>query len=407
MRQQRTIARLLLIMLLLPPSLPQVYAGVPLLLAASKLSAVRDFGEQLASWVVGRVSSELSRRALAAQGQQAVAGLRQATQELNLPPTEAQQLRRILQEYEAYAFLLQRTDLNARQVRSMLLDYKRDFQTHVSQINAQLEQFEARLSRVERRLDVQAGDIAQLQREQEQTHGRLSRVEEGLGQADSRISQVEQGLGETQARTRRLEETVYPDPDRWLRHETFLSFNFLYTHSPELGNGGSLGTEIGLQYNFNQHIGAFGALVVTSIDASDVRGMPTGSAVSWSSLNLQAGPALNLLPPSSPVSLQLGAGVGVAGNRLSYYAPGVDRSDVEAAKELGRSSSAYGLLKAEVGIAPPAGVFEPVASFTYMTFLSDIAYQDGLIQSNVGRTLWSVCLGFRLRLYMRAQQGAQ
>ncbi|HEY0026179.1 MAG TPA: hypothetical protein VGB24_25030 [Longimicrobium sp.] len=316
-------------------------------------------------------------------------GLRNAfgiAEDRNVPPEIRDEMRRIAGELRQYHALLARNELNDRQVRAQLNQLHRDFAAHVRETDRRLAAVESRIARLEQQQREQYRMIVDLQRRVTVTEGRIVSLE-------GRVDRIERNVDS-------LNAAVFVDPNRFLRHDAYLLGALLYANSPALGDEAAIGGELGGQYNFNQYLGVFGGLAYMPLSAADVDSMPAGSAVTWDNLNLHLGAVASLLDPRSPVSFQVGAGGGIASSRLLFYDAGVERT-TENAEELGRSSNVYMLVKGEIGVAPPAYTFEPVATVGYITFLEDVAYSSPEVTSNVGRSVWFVSLGLRMRHIVR------
>ncbi|CAA9308520.1 MAG: hypothetical protein AVDCRST_MAG68-1056 [uncultured Gemmatimonadetes bacterium] len=344
----------------------------------------------IAKWVVGQVigwgagkvmDAAVDRILLATKARDAEINLDQLSRDPAVSGVDRQELRQLAGQMGNIATLLRRNELGDAQVR------------------ARIRQMQAELSGMQRRIDVLDRRISALEQEQK----RQMRV---LVNHEGRIQRLESVVANHDGRLTRVEDIVYPDSNRYLRHDAYLAAGMLYANSAKLGNDAAVGFEVTGQYNFSQYFGAFGGAQIAPLKASDVEGMPSGSAVSWEGFNAHLGGVVSMAPPRQPVSLQIGLGGGISQTKLLYFAPGTDRTQSEYADELGSSSNVYMLLKADLGVAPPAFEFEPVVSVGYMTFFEDMTYTDDAISSNAGRALWYASVGLRWRAYLRGRPEA-
>jgi len=347
-----------------------------------QVSAARWFVGQVVSWATGKViDAAVNRALLAARGSDAAANLGAMSGDPAVSAADRQELRQLATQMGAVTALLRRNDLNDAQVRAQI----RRMQSALNAMSARIDGLDRRISAIERE------------------QGRQMRV---LVDHEGRIQRLERETADQGRRIGRVEDVVFPDSNRYLRHDAYVAAGILYANSAKLGNDAAVGFEVTGQYNFNQYFGAFGGAQIAPLKASDVEGMPSGSAVSWEGFNAHLGGVVNMAPPRQPVSLQIGLGGGIAQTKLLYFAPGADRTQSEYADELGSSSNVYMLLKADLGVAPPAFEFEPVVSVGYMTFFEDMTYTDDLVSSNAGRGLWYASVGLRWRAYLRGRPEA-
>lgn len=314
-------------------------------------------------------------------------------QDASVPTAVRSELRQVGRELQEVRDLLARNDLNDRQVRRELNQLRGDFQAYVRQTERRLAAIEGRLVQIERQQRVQLRMIVDLDR-------RVALVEGRLARAETQIIRLQDDVAIIRTDVDSLQEAVFPNEDRFLRHEAYLAGGLLYANSPSLGGEAAVGGEITAQYNFNEFLGVFAGLAYMPLTAADIDSVSDGSSVTWDNANVHLGAVASVLGPRNPVSVQLGAGAGIASSRLMFYPAGVERTS-ENGQELGTSSNVYMLVKAEVGVAPPAYSFEPIATFGYIAFMDDVAYEGSEVSSNVGRSLWFVSLGVRFRQYLR------
>lgn len=358
----------------------------------------RGAGGALYRWVRGQVLDEAADYAMTRTGVKdalwrAMDNMLGISGDTRVPPEVRAELNQIRGEFAAYHRILADNARSDAETRRQLLGLRRDFLTYVQQTNRRLEMLDARISAVEREQRRQLKMIIDLQ-------GRVGVIEGRLVDAEGRITTLEGRMATVEDEVERHRRIIDPDPNRYLRHEAYLSGGLLYANSPALGGEAAVGAELSAQYNFNQYLGVFAGLAYMPLTASDVDSVADGASVTWDNANLHLGATASLLNPRSPLSLQLGAGGGIASSRLMYYGQGVERT-TENGQELGTSSNVYMLVKAEIGVAPPAYTFEPVATVGYMTFMEDVAYEGSEVSSNVGRSVWFVSLGVRFRQYLR------
>jgi hypothetical protein len=359
---------------------------------------VRRAGGAVLRWVGGQVLDEVADYALDRSGLKTVLwnaadNLLGISNDRSISPEVRAELTRIRNDYLTYHRILSDNARSDAETRRRLLALHQNFVNYVQQTNRRLEVLDARITRVEQEQRRQLKMIVDVE-------GRVYRLENRLVDAEGRITNMEGRIIDLENITRVHDEILRPDPNRFLRHEAYLSGGLLYGNSPSLGGDAAVGAELAAQYNFNQYLGVFGGVSYLPLTASDVDSIPTGSSLTWDNVNAHLGATASLLSPISPVSFQLGAGGGISSSRLLFYEAGVERTS-ENGQELGTSSNVYMLVKAEIGVAPPAYTFEPIATVGYITFLEDVAYQGTDVSSNVGRNVWFVSLGVRVRTYLR------
>jgi hypothetical protein len=357
----------------------------------------KAFGSQLVSWAAGKVIDEVVERSgLARLGRAAAHNLMSVSRQQGVSPADRQELRDIAQRFSTISELLSRNDLNDRQVRAALQRLSTRFDVEMQAVQRRLASLDQRISALEVEQRRQMKMLIDHQ-------GRIGMLEGQIVDHEGRLRRIETTQREHGDRILTLEETVFPDRNRFLRHEAYLSGGLLYANAVELGSDAAVGGQLEGQYNFNQHFGIFVGLQLAPLRASDAAGMPSGSAVTWENANAHIGAVAHLLPPGQPISMQIGAGGGIAQTDLVYFAPGADRSNSDAGTSLGQSSNVYMVVRADVGVAPPAFDFEPMLSVGYMTFFEDIAYADDAISSNAGQAIWYASVGLRWRVCLRCE----
>ncbi len=358
----------------------------------------RGAGLRLLRWVGGQVADQavdytLTRTGVKDAVWRAMDNMLGISGDASVPPEVRTELGRIRGEFATYHRILADNARSDAQTRRQLLALRRDFVAYVQQTNRRLEALDARISAVEREQRRQLKMIIDLQ-------GRVGVLEGRLVDAEGRITTLEGRIAAVASEVERHRRIIEPDTNRFLRHEAYLAGGLLYANSPAMGGEAAVGGEITAQYNFNQYLGVFAGMAYMPLTASDVDSVADGTSLTWDNANVHLGATASLLNPRSPISLQLGAGGGIASSRLMYYGEGVERTS-ENGEELGTSSNVYMLVKAEIGVAPPAYTFEPIATVGYMTFMEDVAYTGSEVSSNVGRSVWFVSLGVRFRQYLR------
>lgn len=323
----------------------------------------------------------MERTGLADLGRRAFTNLTGIELDPALSPRERAQLAAIREQLGHFTEELQDQQRSDAEVRSRLARVRDEIQ----EMNVRIADIESRLVAVEQEQQRQLRLMVDMQ---------------------GRVAQLEQDVVAIRSDVDEIQDILFPDPNKFLRHEGYLSLGAMYANSPALQNEAEIGFTISGQFNVNRYFGLFADALMTPLTASDVSGMPQGSSVSWETTNVQVGAVINPLPPRSWLSVQLGGGGGFAHNRLLYFAPGIDSSEDEDAQELGKNSNIYAVAKAEVGVAPPAFSLEPVVGFGYLTFLEDVAYQNEAVSSNLGRDIWYLTLGIRMRHYLRGKDSA-
>jgi len=356
--------------------------------------AVRAGGQAVLGWVTSQVVDWAADRSGVTEAlYKALDNLARIESDPRVPASIRTELRTIQRDFQTYRGILERNSLSDAQTRAQLRALRQDFTQYMRQTDARLAQLDERITLVEREQRRHLKMIVDLQ-------GRVQRLENRLVDAEGNITDLQGQMIVLRGRVDEHDIILRPDPDRFLRHEAYLAGSLLYANSPELGGEAAIGGEITAQYNFDQYFGIFGGLAYMPLTAADVDSVADGASVTWDNINLHLGATASLLNPRSPVSLQLGAGGGIASSRLMFYDQGVERTS-ENGEELGTSSNVYMLVKAEIGIAPPAYTFEPIATFGYMTFMEDVAYAGSGVSSNMGRSVWFMSLGLRFRQYLR------
>lgn len=358
---------------------------------------VRRAGQAVAGWVAGQVVDWAADRAGVTRAlHNALDNLAGINSDPDVPASVRTELRTIQRDFQTYRDILARNALSDAQTRAELRGLRRDFLAYVQSTNARLAQLDARISQIEREQRRHLKMITDLD-------GRVQALGNRLVDAEGRVTDLEGRVAILEGQVADHDAILHPDPDRFLRHEAYLSGGLLYANSPSLGGEAAVGAELSAQYNFNQYFGVFAGMAYMPLTASDVDSVADGTSLTWDNANIHLGATASLLNPRSPVSLQLGAGGGIASSRLLFYDQGVDRTS-ENGQELGTSSNVYMLVKAEIGVAPPAYTFEPIATVGYMTFMEDVAYDGSEVSSNLGRSVWFVSLGVRFRQYLRGTE---
>jgi hypothetical protein len=356
--------------------------------------AVRRGGQAVLGWVTGQVVDWAADRAGVTRAlHNALDNLAGINNDPSVPASIRIELQAVQRDFATYRDILARNTRSDAQTRAELRGLQRDFAAYVQSTNALLARLDVRLSHLEREQRRHLRLITDLD-------GRVRSLGNRLVDAEGRVTDLEGRVATLEDRVDRHDAIINPDPDRFLRHEAYLSGGLLYANSPTMGGEAAVGAEVSAQYNFNQFLGVFAGLSYMPLNASDVDSVADGASMTWDNANLQLGATASLLDPRSPVSIQLGAGGGIASSRLLFYDQGVERTS-ENGQEMGTSSNVFLLVKAEVGAAPPAYSFEPIATVGYMTFMEDVAYHGSEVSSNMGRSVWFVSLGLRFRQYLR------
>jgi hypothetical protein len=355
----------------------------------------RFFVRELASWVAGKGFDEAARRlGLVRRGRDAIYNLSVISNSVSIPSAERARINAMAVQIRQMVSALERSDRSHDQVRRDLVVLQQQMQRSFDQIERDLRAADQRLTELELQQGRQYKMIVDMQ-------GQVVQLERRVVNHEGRIISLERRVADVDARTRALEETVYPDPNRFLRHEWMLSGSAIYANSTVLPNDASIGGQLAAQYNMSKTFGVFADLFWAPVTASDAEGFDAGSRMYWESYGVVAGLSVSLLPPQSFVSLQLSGGGGIVQSSLSEYPEGVSISDPDGGIELGSVSNAALIGKAELGIGPPAVGIEPFAAFGYLRFLDDLAYSDSETTTNAGNQLWYISLGLRWRLYDR------
>jgi hypothetical protein len=379
-------------------SAPAYEAGTAVAAGAGQSPYVwvaRFFMRELTSWVVSKGFDEAARRlGLIRRGRDAVYNLSVISNTVSVPNSERARISAMAQQIQQMVSALERTDRSNDQVRYDLAVLQQQMRRSFDQMEREIRELDQHLTELELQQSRQLKMIVD-------TQGRVVQLERQVVDHEGRIISLENRVGDLGQRTRALEETVNPDPNRFLRHEWTLSGSAIYANSTVLPNDASIGGQLSAQYNMSKTFGVFADLFWAPVTASDAEGFDAGSRMYWESYGVVAGLSMNLLPPQSFVSLQLSGGGGIVQSSLSEYPEGVSISDPDGGFELGSVSNAALIGKAELGIGPPAVGIEPFAAFGYLRFIDDLAYADNETTTNAGNQLWYISLGVRLRLYDR------
>lgn len=362
----------------------------------------RFFLSQVTSWLFGKgLDYAAQRTGLLQAGRNAVTNLNTILVTPGFSQNEKARISVVRNDIQRILMVLQQTNRTTQQLRQDLASLRLEMHRSITELEREVVRLDERISQVELAQRRQMRQIVDMQ-------GQIVDLQRTLVLHDGRIVQLEQRTAALEQTTRKhdkqigdLERVVYPDPNRYLRHEWIVSGAALYANSPTLNNDAKIGGELTAQYNLSKHFGVFANLLWAPISASDAEGFPSDSRVYWESVGVGLGASVNFLPPQSYVSLQVGGGGGIFSNSLSEYPNGASISETEAAVPLGEVSNAALIGKADLGISPPAVGLEPFASFTYVRFLDNLVYQDDVTSTDAGNALWYVSLGLRLRTYDR------
>lgn len=218
-----------------------------------------------------------------------------------------------------------------------------------------------------------------------------------------RVEALETQVAAVDRRVTRVEDVVFVDPDRFLRHEAYLSGQLLYGNAPAAAEEEKTGFAGTVQYNFTQRVGVGAALLMTPLHpvGIDIAAVEPEAELEWSLMTVALGPNLQMFPPRWPVSLQLGVAAGFTHSSLSYLPAGADPEDAEARQSLDGATRLAGMASAEVGVAPPGFSFEPIISAGLVKMVDDVSGEFSHQQSAIGDQVWYVSLGVRFRQYLR------
>lgn len=350
-------------------------------------------GNQIVSWVVGKgIDYAVNRYMLTQATQQAVDHLRTVSRTERLSAADRQTLSTLEYTYRNIHALLRRNELSDARVREEMRVWAvniRDLRDDVSRIEGRLYQLELEQRQQLRMIVDNRGAIQDLRGQVVDLNGQLIRLDQRVATVEGRVESIDR-------RTAQVESIVYADPNRFLRHDSYLMLGLVYGNSVTLDRDAAFGLDLNYQYNFNKYVGFFADASFLSVKATDISG-PEGSSLQWSSIPVSLGFTTHLLPPQSPLSLQVALGGGVAHSTLDYTPPPDDPVYQDTTLVITGVANVFGTGRIDVGIAPVLSEFEPVLSAGYVHFLEDLQYDGSQASSNAGNALWYVSLGLRMR----------
>jgi hypothetical protein len=265
-------------------------------------------------------------------------------------------------------------------------------------INEQLLEVDHRLYRLEVEQQRQLRLITD-------TEGRVLELEGRLVNLEGEYVDLRTAIEQLEEETKRIRDIVYPDKTRFLRHGMYFSLFGLYADAQSLDHDSGIGGGASVQANVNKWAGVYGEISIIPLKASDISG-PEGSSLTWITFPATVGIAVQLLPPQSPLSVQLSGGGGLAYSALRYYPPDFD-PDLSNWEDVKTVSNLVGSGKVEIGMAPVLSNAEPTLTLGHLSFRERLEYQSPTAKSNAGRSLWYVSLGVRLRTDLPGEGLAQ
>lgn len=279
--------------------------------------------------------------------------------------------------------------LREEEVRSLIRVLERDLRD----LADRLEQFDARLFRLELEQQRQLRMIIDDQ-------GRTLRLE---GQVVDLEGQVVTLGGRVAA----LEREVFPDPRRFLRHESYLSFELLYASPGEPSKSGEIGVGVNYQYNITKLLGLSGSgfllpMYAETIVNPDPAPEPGILDLYWTNFAAAGGPVVNVLPAQSAVSLQLGGSLVFMLSYLAATGAGEGFWFSEHWERDTRTIPNFGThLNARLGFAPPAYQVEGVISAGVIDLFKDL-HTVTITSARVRQPqLWYVGAAVRFRNFHR------
>ncbi len=423
----RKIIASLLLVLLFVPSLPISAAAYPASIqpvtaatsdrAAALPWIVPWFARTVRDWLIGEaLSYGVDRVRLALAGRDAATHCANLRNSVHLSSRDRQLLVQTEGMYRTIAETLARRDFPDLEARRQIEALEREMTQHLVQIERRLNELERRIHAIEveqrrqhRVLVDLGGRIVRLENGLYDLEGRLVQEVErvdalyaGLGSLTVSVDSLQTQMTSAGVRLDRVETEVQalgtivrPDPNRYLRYGTYFSIYGLYADATGMDGDANIGGGLSVQANLNRWIGVFGEAAIIPIEATDGNA-PDGSPLEWVTFPVMAGFALNILPPQSPISLQLSGGGGISYSSLRYYPEDYD-PELGNWADVGDVASLTGIAKLEIGAAPVLSDFEPVLTIGYLGFQNPINYSNGTTSSNAGRELLYLSLGGRLR----------
>jgi uncharacterized coiled-coil protein SlyX len=372
----------------------------------------RWFVGAVADWAVGKLLDYgVDRIRLSRAGHQAADHVADLQGRGRLSSADLATLREAETTIRAVAGTLARGELSDAEARRRIVALERDMVGRLSQLNRRLGETERRIYAMEVRQQAQLRMLVELNGQVVALGNRLYDLEGRYDVLAARTDSLAVALGGTQSdvidlqgRTEGLEEVVYPDPYRYLRFGTYFSLYGLYADATEMAGDANIGLGLSVQANLSRWLGVYGEAAIIPIQATDAMA-PDSAEIEWVTFPVMLGFALNILPPQSPISLQVSGGGGIAYSSLRYYPEDYD-PELGNWEDVADVASLIGSGKVEIGAAPVLSDFEPVLTIGYMGFLNPINYSDGsTASSNAGRQLLYVSLGGRLRTNLPGERG--
>jgi hypothetical protein len=353
----------------------------------------RFFGGAVVQWLLGRGLDHLvDRWGLASVGQNASRHLELLASQGGVSSGDRRLLREAAAAYRQTAEIMARRDLSDQDARNRIL----------SNMGARLTQIDRQLANVETRiyaLEVQQG---QQHRQLVDQQGRILRLENQIGDLQGDVLDLRQHAVDQRrrtdslsVRTTDLERIVYPDPWRYYRHGTYTQMFFFYADAGTLEQSSAMGLGISVQSNFSKWVGMYGDVAVIHLRIPESSG-PAGSKIEWLTFPATVGLVGSILPPQSPISLQVSGGGGLSKSVVRYYPPDFNREDANW-QDVTSISNVLLAGRIEIGLAPTLSLIEPTLGFSNLFFREPLAYHGFYAQTDKGRHIWYVSLGIRIR----------
>jgi uncharacterized coiled-coil protein SlyX len=369
------------------------------------------FADAVGGWLVGKVLDYgVDRVLLARRGQQAADHVSDLSARRGFSNADIATLREAEARFRTIAGTLARTDLSDDEARRRITALEHNLVGRLAQLSQRLSEFEHRIYTLElqqrrqlRMLVELNGQVIALGDRLYDLEGRFAYLTERVDSIDTQVTNVAGQLSRVEQRTDRLEEVVYPDPHRYLRHGTYFSLYGLYADATAMAGDANIGVGLSVQANLTKRIGVFGETAIIPLKATDGLA-PDGSPLEWVIFPVTVGFALNVLPPQSPLSIQLSGGTGISYSSLRYYPEDYD-PDLGNWEDVTDVASLIGTAKIEIGASPVLSDFEPVLTIGYLGFQNAMNYSNGSTSSNAGRELLYVSLGGRLRTNLPGERG--
>lgn len=333
--------------------------------------------------------------------QTALADLSAWSHSAEVAAADRAELRRAMVELQAVVAILEDRSLSDARAR-------RAIEQRLGNVERWAAEWERRMAAVDRRLVViemeQArlrGDLRALRRTVLDHEGRIVRLEGQVANFEGRFVAVEGRVGRLEQRADDNDRTdARQDRGIEANRAAILRETRYQRHLLGLGLRAGVGTPLDaagtpdLAGGFDLSYALDDTFeVIGSVAAASVRPPSTVSSqdtLVWDSVYLGVGVGTNLLPPG-PVTIRLGAGLGIAANRLNQAPAG--STFLSRGQEVDRAFTPALDARLEVGAAPALFPVEPFVALSGTVFLTSA----GAAEMALGSGVWGATIGFRYR----------